>query len=328
MPRSPSPDRRSERSHHSSSRHHSHRDDRERERRRSRSPEPRRRREDDDDGDRERDRGSSRRDKETERERSRSRSRDRRDRHRRRRSRSRSPSRERERERDRHHHHRSSRRRSRSRSRAVSSGSDSEDSRDHRRRHRHRSSHDEDKDERRRRREDKKERKAKREEKKRAKKGLPAVDWGRHGILTEADLYTKSDEFHAWLVSERMINPETLTKPKEKDLFKLFMEDFNTSTLPHEKYYDMRKYEKKMEAVRMGETVEKDDSYDFTRDLEAAKAAHRGRAGPSDANQLLDRERLEALRKVQNERVEMEKMKRLGLATRENMGVVFDMAMK
>ncbi|GAA5968932.1 hypothetical protein JCM21900_000734 [Sporobolomyces salmonicolor] len=327
MPRSPSPDRRSERSHPSASRHHAHRADPERERRRSRSPEPRRRRreEDDDrdrdrDRDRERERGGARRDKEKERERSRSRSRDRSDRPRRRRSRSRS--------RDEQHPHRSPRRRSRSRSRSVSSGSDSADSRDDGRRHRHRSSRDDDKDERRRRRKEKKERKAKREEKKRAKKGLPAVDWGRHGILTEADLYTKSDEFHAWLVSERMINPETLTKPKEKELFKQFMEDFNTSTLPHEKYYDMRKYEKKMEAVRMGETIEKDDSYDFTRDLEAAKAAHRGRAGPSDPNQLLDRERLEALRKVQNERVEMEKMKRLGLATRENMGVVFDMAMK
>ncbi|POY71197.1 hypothetical protein BMF94_5508 [Rhodotorula taiwanensis] len=159
-----------------------------------------------------------------------------------------------------------------------------------------------------------------REEKKRAKAGLAPVEWGKHGILTEADIYTKSDEFHAWLVGERMMNPETTTKAKEKELFKQFMEDFNTGTLPHEKYYDLKKYETRMTAIKMGETVETSDSYDFNRDLESAKAAHRRSSSAID-DQLLDRKRLEDLRRVQSERVQREKMTRLGFEVSENLGV-------
>ncbi|SGY37541.1 BQ5605_C003g01833 [Microbotryum silenes-dioicae] len=77
----------------------------------------------------------------------------------------------------------------------------------------------------------------------RKKKGLATIEWGKHGILTETDIYQKDQEFRAWLVGERMLNPETMSKAKEKDIFKEFMEDFNTGTLPHEKYYNMDKYE-------------------------------------------------------------------------------------
>jgi hypothetical protein len=95
------------------------------------------------------------------------------------------------------------------------------------------------------------------------------------------------------MIGERLANPATTTKAKEKELFKAFMEvraaldpsllvpmltlslhqDFNTGTLPHEKYYDLGKYEKKMSAVRMGETVEAEGGYDFNKDLECAPAS-------------------------------------------------------
>ena len=47
-------------------------------------------------------------------------------------------------------------------------------------------------------------------------------------------LYTKEQEFRAWLVEERMINPETITKDQTKKEFAKFVEDFNTgsSSLP------------------------------------------------------------------------------------------------
>lgn len=66
-----------------------------------------------------------------------------------------------------------------------------------------------------------------------------------------------------------MINPETLPKSKEKDLFKVYMEAFNTGTLTNDKYVDMAKYERKMEAIRSGETVATDDHYDPNKDLES-----------------------------------------------------------
>ena len=44
---------------------------------------------------------------------------------------------------------------------------------------------------------------------------------------------------------------ETMSKRDEKELFAEFAEDFNTSTLPHEKYYDLDKWERS-EQARVG----------------------------------------------------------------------------
>ncbi|EGU13343.1 Glutathione transferase omega-1 [Rhodotorula toruloides ATCC 204091] len=156
------------------------------------------------------------------------------------------------------------------------------------------------------------------------------AEQGRQGRAKEAeggeegaagqDIYTKSDEFHAWLIGEKMLNPETLSKAKEKEIFKQFMEDYNTGTLPNEKYYDIKQYEQRMTAVRMGETVDKSDSYDFMKDLEAAKSSQR-RSAAASSEQLMDRSRLEELRKLQTDRVQKEKMQRLGMDVSENLGV-------
>jgi hypothetical protein len=41
-------------------------------------------------------------------------------------------------------------------------------------------------------------------------------------------LYNKEQEFRAWLVEERMINPETISKEQTKKEFARFVEDYNT----------------------------------------------------------------------------------------------------
>ncbi len=64
-----------------------------------------------------------------------------------------------------------------------------------------------------------------------------------------------------------MLNPETMTKAKEKEHFKEFMEDFNTGTI-NEKYADLAKWEKKQAAIRNGETIEDNTGYDPRADLE------------------------------------------------------------
>jgi hypothetical protein len=79
-----------------------------------------------------------------------------------------------------------------------------------------------------------------------------------------------------WLVEEKMINPETLNTAKTKEHFRTFVEDYNTgkirslqtlektttnwapqraATLPHEKYYALENYERRMQSLRMGETL-------------------------------------------------------------------------
>jgi hypothetical protein len=68
-----------------------------------------------------------------------------------------------------------------------------------------------------------------------------------------------------------MLNPETVSKPKMKDLFRTFVEDWNTVTLP-KKYYDLAAHERKMQSIALGETLLlQDGQYDFRAD-EAAHA--------------------------------------------------------
>ncbi|EIW80477.1 hypothetical protein CONPUDRAFT_137666 [Coniophora puteana RWD-64-598 SS2] len=220
-------------------------------------------------------------------------------------SRRRSHSRERSRERHRHH------RRKRSRSTSSSSSSSSEDGSERRKR----------------RKEKKKERKEKKREKKDKKKkkksAAASSHWGKYGVISESDFYNKSHEFRTWLLEERKVNPETISKDQERKDFAVFVEDFNTATLPHEKYYNMDAYETRMASLRAGETLPPaDDGYDPAADLRAHGAAHRRAAVEHES--YLSKEQLLELRRVQHERVQAAKMKRMGMEVGQSMGVRMD----
>jgi hypothetical protein len=44
----------------------------------------------------------------------------------------------------------------------------------------------------------------------------------------ERSIIHKRDEFNAWLLEERKINPETISRDLERKEFTRFVEDFNT----------------------------------------------------------------------------------------------------
>ncbi|KAH9834187.1 uncharacterized protein C8Q71DRAFT_771597 [Rhodofomes roseus] len=211
------------------------------------------------------------------------------------------------------HHSKERRKRRRSRSRSTSSSSSSSDSDDSRHRRRK---------EKKRRHKEKKERK---KEKKKKKASVSAVShqWGKYGIISESDLYTKEQEFRAWLVEERKINPETISKDQTKKEFARFVEDYNTATLPHEKFYHMEAYERRMTALRSGEYLPPaDDSYDPNADLRALQSTHKRKTVERET--YMSKEQLEALRQVQAERIQAGKMKLLGMDVKQNMGVRMD----
>lgn len=71
------------------------------------------------------------------------------------------------------------------------------------------------------------------------------MQWGKYGIISEAEcvnftlliiifltrsysMYDKDPEFRTWLVEERIINPETMSKDQTKKEFARFVEDYNT----------------------------------------------------------------------------------------------------
>ena len=78
--------------------------------------------------------------------------------------------------------------------------------------------------------------------------------YGRFGIIREADLASKVSEFQQWATEIKKVNVEALAKWEEKELFAEFMEDYNTGTLPHRKYYDLMAYarEKALRAAKKG----------------------------------------------------------------------------
>lgn len=140
-------------------------------------------------------------------------------------------------------------------------------------------------------------------------------------MTQSTSFYNKTQEFRTWLLEERKLNPEGLSKDQERKEFAVFVEDYNTgtsptlycagqlqrillATLPHEKYYHMEAYERRMASLRSGEFVPPaEDSYDAAADMKAHATKHK--KGAADQESYLSREQLLELRKVQNERVEV-----------------------
>jgi len=102
-------------------------------------------------------------------------------------------------------------------------------------------------------------------------------------------------------------------------------EDYNTATLPHQKYYALEEYERRMQAIKMGEDIVEDVGYDPRADEEAAKASFKKRP-TQDTESYLSRNQLLELRKVERERIEGAKMKRMGLEgeVKDSMGVRYE----
>ena len=73
-------------------------------------------------------------------------------------------------------------------------------------------------------------------------------EYGKYGIIRETDMYSKRPEFTLWALEIKNMDVETLPKYEEKELFRTYIEDYNTGTLPHRKYYDLAVYERQKAA--------------------------------------------------------------------------------
>ena len=97
----------------------------------------------------------------------------------------------------------------------------------------------------------KKEKKGKKDAKKHGKATEP--EFGARGFIRETDKYDKEGEFRAWLGEVKKRDMESLQKWEEKELFKEYAEDYNTATLPHEKFYNLEKWSREEAARRARE---------------------------------------------------------------------------
>ncbi|KAH9480570.1 hypothetical protein JR316_0007170 [Psilocybe cubensis] len=212
------------------------------------------------------------------------------------------------------------------RGRALVRSSDSEEDKYHRKREKRKDGkRSKSKERKRDKKREKKERKEKVKGKKKKDKGS-VPHWGKYGIISDIEsfsIFTKGQEFHTWLVEERKTNPETISKEQQKKEFSRFVEDYNTATLPHEKYYNMEAYERRMSALRQGEYLPPtDDIYDFNADLKAVSSSHKKKL--TEQESYMSKEQLQELRRVQQERSEVGRMKLLGMDVKQNFGVRMD----
>mmetsp|Transcript_6088 Transcript_6088/g.8776 ORF Transcript_6088/g.8776 Transcript_6088/m.8776 type:complete len:313 (-) Transcript_6088:121-1059(-) len=82
--------------------------------------------------------------------------------------------------------------------------------------------------------------------------------FGKYGIIKETDFYSKQRDFEAWMTEIKNIPSFTGPKWELMNYFREFAEDYNTATLPHEKFYNYEKWEiedyerKKAEAAAAG----------------------------------------------------------------------------
>lgn len=58
-------------------------------------------------------------------------------------------------------------------------------------------------------------------------------DFGKYGYIRETDMHIKHGEFQMWCQEVKKVNVELLGRQEEKELFREYMEDYNTGTLPH-----------------------------------------------------------------------------------------------
>ncbi|KAK9836123.1 hypothetical protein WJX81_003270 [Elliptochloris bilobata] len=136
----------------------------------------------------------------------------------------------------------------------------------------------------------KKAKKRGREEKAEAKPAMGASTeaFGKYGVVRETDMDSKRSEFIMWATEVQKVDVESLPKWEEKDMFRTYMEDFNTGTLPHKKYYDLDAYERRR-AVKAAKKGSSAGGEQLAFDDEAAlKAERKAAAAEAAADRLRD----------------------------------------
>mmetsp|Transcript_20439 Transcript_20439/g.53239 ORF Transcript_20439/g.53239 Transcript_20439/m.53239 type:complete len:386 (-) Transcript_20439:30-1187(-) len=144
---------------------------------------------------------------------------------------------------------------------------------------------------------EKKDKKDKKKKKKRAR-NAGACDqdqFGSRGVVRESDFFRKRREFEAWLGEVKQMPGFSGSKREQLELFREYAEDFNTCTLPSDKYYDLEAWEQAEYARKLrGErsSTKERTVFDDERDLERerrAEAEKRDRA--AEQAELRDRAR-------------------------------------
>mmetsp|Transcript_22802 Transcript_22802/g.45839 ORF Transcript_22802/g.45839 Transcript_22802/m.45839 type:complete len:359 (+) Transcript_22802:38-1114(+) len=100
----------------------------------------------------------------------------------------------------------------------------------------------------------------------RAKRDSVSMQFGKYGVIKAEDFYNKKPEFLLWAMEVKKQATDNMGQMEMKNLFKEFIEDYNTATMPSKKYYNLAAWD-----AMMGKKMQKKKRDDDM--SEAQKAA-------------------------------------------------------
>ncbi|KAJ1976096.1 hypothetical protein H4R35_002854 [Dimargaris xerosporica] len=204
--------------------------------------------------------------------------------------------------------------------------------REERRQHRHHSRDDSQSPERKSRKSKKKRRKEREGKSSSTRSKVSAINqqYGKYGVLYETDIYTKEEEFNLWLYEVKKLRPEEMSNPDSKRHFREFMEDYNTVTLPHEKYYNLRQWEDKHGYDHSQAAAKAPGLYggmDLLRDEELAsrqrRQANYNEAQKASHMPYMTKDHLLQLKQSESSRIAADKLRKMGYSSKDTTGFRF-----
>jgi len=151
------------------------------------------------------------------------------------------------------------------------------------------------------------------------------LEYGAYGIIHESDMYTKEAEFRCWLIEVKNISVESLPPSGMKQYFAEYMEDYNTATLPHIKYYNLEKYEmEERKKNPFGYEGESTSMTDILQDERRHRQLNKGKRTTASGIMMTE-DQLKDLKKIYDERIAADRLKKMGYEPKSSMGIRYEM---
>jgi hypothetical protein len=131
--------------------------------------------------------------------------------------------------------------------------------------------------------------------------------FGKYGVIKKEDFHKKQRSFEVWMEEVKKVPSFSGPKWELQEYYKEYMEDYNTATFPHKKYYDydkweMEEYEKQKRSTAAAANVSNEGVH--LRELhEAAKRKKDAELGL--VRTLMNKEKIEEMKRKQQLQSEM-----------------------
>merc|ERR1719247_2884932 len=86
--------------------------------------------------------------------------------------------------------------------------------------------------------------------KKQTNMGASSNQFGKYGVIKVEDFFNKKPEFLLWAMEVKKVNTDAMGQMQMRDLFKEYVEDYNTATMPTKKYYNLQNWDSEMSVKR------------------------------------------------------------------------------